>query len=111
MMSLPKNRSNSVRKLKVRVPKRGSVLHYARRKKGKAHYDAITGAKLQAVNSTTTSAKSSRRPNRKFGGQLSSAVSSRILALASRVKEGKIELSAVDIRLLPYVKRLLGKKN
>jgi hypothetical protein len=31
--------------------------------------------------------------------------------LAARVKEGAMQLSDIEVRLLPYVKRLLGKKN
>lgn len=106
-MSLPKNRSTSVRKIVRRTPKGGSAVHYRRRVKGKRHSDAITGARLQAVSSARGCVK---RPNRKFGGSLSSNTSSRVLAVASRVKEGKMKLSEVDVRLLPYVKGILQKK-
>lgn len=110
-MTFPKNRSTSMRKVHVRVPT-GKSVHYRRRKKGLSHSCGITGGKLQAVSSRQSANKSARRPNRKFGGALSSAASSRIIILASRVKEGTMKLSEIDVRLLPYVKRLIGgKKN
>ena len=102
-MPLPKNRSNSVRKIHVRTAK-GHAVQYRRRVKGKRHSCAVSGAILQSVDS------SGSRPNRKFGGTLSSAVSSQALKLASRVKEGRMALADVDVRLLPYVKGVLAKK-
>ncbi len=105
-MPLPKNRSRSVRKIKKRTPK-GITVHYKRRKKGKRHSCSITGKRLQAVISTQGKPK---RPNRKFGGNLSTVASSRVLIIASRVKEGELSIDEVDIRMLPYVKRLLNKK-
>ena len=109
-MPLPKNRSNSVRKLHVRAPKRGHVIHYKRRIKGNTHADAITGERLQGVNSKQGRAASNKVPNRKFGGNLSSATSSRVIKFASRVKEGVMKLDDVDVRLLSHVKGLLAKK-
>ena len=109
-MPLPKNRSNSVRKLHVRAPKRGHVIHYKRRIKGNAHSDAITGGRLQGVNSKQGRAASNKVPNRKFGGNLTSAMSSRVIKFASRVKEGTMTLDEVDVRLLSHVKGLLQKK-
>ena len=109
-MPLPKNRSNSVRKIHVRVPKRGHVIHYKRRIKGNVHADAISGERLQGVHSRQGNAASSKVPNRKFGGNLSSATSSRVIKFASRVKEGAITLDDVDVRLLSHVKGLLAKK-
>jgi len=109
-MPLPKNRSTSVRKVHVRTPRGGKTIHYIRRVKGKTHSCAVTGAKLQSVNSYRSSAKSSKRPNRKFGGNLSSKASSQAIRLASRVKEGAMSLDEVDVRLLSHVKGLLGKK-
>lgn len=110
-MVLPKNRSNSVRKVFVRAPKKGSVAHYSRRQKGGTHTDPVTGTRLQAVSSARGLPKSARRPNRKFGGSLSSASSSQVIKLAARVKEGALSLDSVDIRLLPYVKGLLSRKD
>ena len=109
-MPLPKNRSNSVRKVFVRTPKKGTVAHYSRRTKGNNHSCAITGVRLQAVSSVQGLHKGAKRPNRKFGGNLSSAASSRVITLASRVKEGALSLDEVDINLLPYVKSLSSSK-
>jgi len=108
-MPLPKNRSTSMRKVHVRIPS-GKTIHYRRRVKVKRHSCAITGAKLQAVNSKHGMAKSKSRPNRKFGGNLSSAASSRVIKFAARVKEGAMKLEDVDVRLLSHVKGLLQKK-
>ena len=109
-MTFPKNRSTSVRKIHKRTPKGGKAVHYKRVAKSGRHSDPITGQKLQAVSSRQGQPKSSRRPNRKFGGALTSAMSSRVIIVASRVKEGGMKLEEVDLRLLPYVKRLLAKK-
>ena len=106
-MPVPKNRSNSVRRIYKRIPS-GKTIHYRRKVKGKKHYCALTCEVLPGVASKQSTAKSAKRPNRKFGGNLSSAMSSRIIRIASRVKEGTMELSEVEIRLLPYVKRLLA---
>ncbi len=109
-MPLPKNRSTSMRKVHVRTPKGGKTIHYRRRKKGKRHSCAVTGAKLQGVNSRHRVAKSMRRPNRKFGGNLTSATSARVIKFATRVREGSMKLEEVDVRLLSHVKGLLTKK-
>jgi ribosomal protein L34E len=98
-----------MRKIHVRIPS-GKAIHYKRRVKVKKHNCAISGAKLQSVNSKRGIAASNRRPNRKFGGNLSSQESSRVIKFASRVKEGAIKLEDVDVRLQSHVKGLLGKK-
>jgi ribosomal protein L34E len=108
-MPLPKNRSTSMRKIHVRTPK-GKAIHYKRRIKVKSHSCAVTGTRLQAVNSGHCIAASHRRPNRKFGGNLSSSVSSRVIKFASRVKEGAMKIEDVDVRLQSHVKGLLNKK-
>ncbi len=105
-MPLPKNRSNSVRKVHVRTRK-GHAIHYSRKKAGHRHSCALTGNRLQAVSSFRSKGK---KPNRKFGGALSSAASSRIITISSRVKEGAMKLGEVDLAMLPYVKRLLSSK-
>ena len=109
-MPLPKNRSTSVRKIHVRVPKKGHTIHYKRRVKGNTHTDAITGERLQGVNSKQGKAASNKVPNRKFGGNLSSETSSRVIKFATRIKEGTMTLDEVDVRLLSHVKGLLAKK-
>ena len=108
-MPLPKNRSNSVRRIYKRIPT-GKTIHYSRKVKGKKHFCALTSEVLPGVTSRQSTAKSAKRPNRKFGGNLSSAMSSRLIRLASRVKEGAMPFSDVEIRLQPYVKRLISSK-
>ena len=109
-MPLPKNRSNSVRKIFVRTPKRGAVVHYKRREKGNAHSCSLCGCVLQAVASKQWMHKGAKTPNRKFGGALCSACASRVLVAASRVREGTLQQSEIGITALPYVKRLLAAK-
>ena len=108
-MPVPKNRSGSVRRIYKRIPT-GKTIHYKRVEKGKKHHCAISGAVLQGVSAKQSTAKSVKTPNRKFGGALSSEISSRLIRIANRVKEGEMELSEVEIRYLPYVKRLLASK-
>lgn len=108
-MPAPKNRSTSVRRIYKRIPT-GKTIHYRRREKGKCHHCAVSGRLLPGVASKQSTAKSAKRPKRKFGGALSSEISSRVIRIASRVKEGAMSLSEVDMRLLPYVKRLLASK-
>ncbi|MCX8198160.1 MAG: hypothetical protein N3F07_03120 [Candidatus Micrarchaeota archaeon] len=109
-MTYPKNRSSSMRKIFKRTPKGGRVVHYKRAEKGDSHYDPVSNERLQAVSSKRGLPKSMRRPNRKFGGQLTSKNSSLVLKTALRVREGFMKLEEVDLRILPYVKRLLLKK-
>lgn len=97
-MPLPKNRSTSVRKIHVRVPKRGSVIHYRRRIKGLKHTCALCGGALQAVSARKT-------PNRAYGGNLCTSCTSRVLITKSRLAGGSIQLSDVDVTMLKYVKQ------
>lgn len=105
-MTLPKNRSGSVRKIYVKAPKRKTI-HYKRREKGKKHCCPISGQRLPGVISSKGKAK---RPNRKFGGNLSSSASSQVIKLAARIREGSLKLEDVDFRLRKYVEGLLAKK-
>ncbi len=103
-MPVPKNRSTSVRKVHKRTPRSGKTIHYVRRVKGKRHSCPLCGSRLQAVSSSRKLPGSAHAPNRKFGGNLCSGCSSRVLVLRSRVKEGAIKLSEVDVTLLKYVR-------
>ena len=96
-MPLPKNRSTSVRKIHVRVPKRGTVIHYRRRIKGLKHACALCGGALQSVSAR-------KRPNRAYGGNLCTVCASRVLITKSRLAGGSIQLSDVDVTMLKYVK-------
>lgn len=97
-MPLPKNRSTSVRKVHVRVPKRGSVIHYSRRVKGKRQACALCGAALPGVFRRKT-------PNRAYGGNLCTSCTSRVLTIRSRLAGKSIQLSDVDVPMLKYVKQ------
>ena len=108
-MPVPKNRSGSVRRIYKRIPT-GKTIHYRRVVKGKKHYCALSREVLPGVASKQSTAKSAKRPNRKFGGNLSSSMSSRLIRLSARVNDGSMPFSDVEIRLQPYVKRLLASK-
>ncbi|MFH0927548.1 MAG: 50S ribosomal protein L34e [Candidatus Micrarchaeota archaeon] len=105
-MPLPKNRSNSVRKIKYKSPSGESRIRYRRRKKTGIHSCALTGQRLTGVNSIQGASKSSRRPTRPFGGRLSPSASRRVIKLRARLANNEITLEQVPIELLPYV----GKK-
>jgi large subunit ribosomal protein L34e len=109
-MTLPKNRSTSVRKIYKKLPKGRHTIHYKRRVKGKKHKDPISGQILPGVSSIKGLSKSQKRPNRKFGGTLSSKTSSEVLKIVSRIKQKIMTPDQVDIKLLPYVKQLLKEK-
>ena len=96
-MPLPKNRSTSVRKIHVRVPKRGHVIHYRRRVKGKTQSCALCGAFLQGVARRKT-------PNRRYGGNLCTSCSSRVLITRSRLASGSMQMSDVGVKMQKYVK-------
>lgn len=96
-MPLPKNRSTSVRKIHVRVPKRGHVLHFKRRLKGKAQACALCGSPLPGVARRKT-------PNRMYGGNLCTQCSSRVLTVRSRLAGGSMQMSEVDVTMQKYVK-------
>ncbi len=108
-MALPRKRSNSVRIIHKRISS-GRTIHYRRVLKGNNHSCAMTGGRLQGVSSMQGLHSGAKRPNRKFGGSLSSASASRVIVLATRVKEGAMQLNEVDVKILPYVKRYLASK-
>jgi len=103
-MPLPKNRSNSVRKIKYKSPSGESKIRYRRRAKTGRHTCAVSGEKLQGVNSKQGSAKTKKRPSRPFGGRLSSAVARRVIKLRARLSAKEITLDDVPVGLIPYVK-------
>ena len=96
-MPAPRNRSTSVRKIHVRVPKRGHVIHYKRKVKGKKSACAICGANLSGVARR-------KSPNRTYGGNLCTSCSSRVLVARSRVASGSISMSDIDVKMQKYVK-------
>ncbi|HQT44930.1 MAG TPA: hypothetical protein PLO51_03055 [Candidatus Micrarchaeota archaeon] len=101
-MPFPKNRSRSVRRIKVRTMK-GSTTRYERRDKEGAHLSAFSGKKLQAVTNARAVPKSMRRPNRMFAGALTAKEAQMAISFASRVKEGTMKMDDVDIELRKYV--------
>jgi ribosomal protein L34E len=104
----PKNRSNSVRKLKRKSPSGKSTTLFRRRPKGGAHHDHITGQRLHGTTSAK-GAKSTKVPSRIYGGHLSGATTRKVLVYAARLKEGTMAEDDVDVRLLPYVRAMLKK--
>jgi len=103
-MPLPKNRSNSVRKIMYKAPDGESRIRYRRRRKVNNHYCAISAQKLTAVSSDPKLAKSKRVPNRPFAGRLSPSVSRKVIKFRARLENNEITLDDVPIEYLPYVK-------
>lgn len=102
-MPLPKNRSNSVRKIMYKSPSGESKIRYRRRKSGNAHSCALSGQRLSGVNSKQGIASSKRVPSRPFGGRLSCAMARKVIKLRARLAENEITLEQVPVELLPYV--------
>jgi len=102
-MPLPKNRSNSVRKISYKTPSGASRIRYRRRKSGNEHNCAITGQRLTGVTSAQGIASSKRTPARPFGGRLSPSAARRVIKLRARLAENEITLDEVPIEFLPYV--------
>jgi len=70
LMPAPRHRSRSLRRRKIRTPGGRLVIHYEKRNKGKAHC-AICGRELFGVpREPGEYPKSSRRPERPYGGFL-----------------------------------------
>ena len=101
-----KNRSTSVRKVKRRVPSGKSRDYYIRRKAGNKASCAVCRAKLQGI--AREGAKSSRRPERKFGGVLCPVCQSKVVVEAARVKDKFKCIEEVDLILRKYVEGILG---
>jgi len=101
-MTFPKNRSNSVRMLKVRTSK-GMKLHFSRRPSGNAHYCALCGARMAGTSSAPSIASSTRTPERKYGGHLCHACAKGVIKTSTRLSQGTITLEEVDIQMRKYV--------
>jgi large subunit ribosomal protein L34e len=104
-MPMPKDRSNSVRKVKRRMPGNKPATRYVRRLKGKSAACATCGGKLQATHHSRAVKPSLRTPNRKFGGMLCANCTRRVIILQTRINEGAVTLDSVDVKFLPYVKK------
>jgi len=103
-MTVPKNRSNSVRKIKVRGAK-GMRIHYRRRVKGTRHYCALCCASLAGTSSQKGLAASKRTPSRKFAGHLCHACAMQAIKLSARVSQGILDISSVDIQMRKYISK------
>ncbi len=69
-MPRPRYRSGSLRKIYVRIPSGRATIHYERKTR-KNHRCALCGKPLQGVpKDPSKKAKSSRRPERPYGGYL-----------------------------------------
>jgi large subunit ribosomal protein L34e len=100
-----KRRSTSMKKVKRRVPSGESREYYYRREKGGKASCAVCGAKLTGVR--REGAKSSRRPERKFGGVLCPECQAKVVVEAARVKDGFKSIEEVGIIYRKYVEGIL----
>lgn len=103
-MPVPKNRSNSVRKIKYRTPSGKSAIRYRRRIKGAKQFCAVSGDLLTGTHANNKLKPSQRRPQRPFGGRLSPAVAKRVVIYRARLQQGLLGMDDVPVSLLPYVK-------
>ncbi|HNT60467.1 MAG TPA: hypothetical protein PKJ97_00635 [Candidatus Bilamarchaeaceae archaeon] len=103
-MTKRKDRSTAIRKLKRRVPSGESREYYKRRLKKPKASCALCGSALQGIGE---GAKSSRRPTRKFAGNLCHRCGSKVLVEAQRVREKGKSMEDVDIVLRKYVQGLV----
>ncbi len=105
-MTSTKNRSSSAKKTKRRVPSGKSRDYYSRRKNtGKKGSCAVCRMALQGIQNS--GAKSSRRPERIFGGVLCPKCQSRVVVEASRVREKSKSIEDVDIIYRSYVEGIV----
>ncbi|OIO20637.1 hypothetical protein AUJ17_04755 [Candidatus Micrarchaeota archaeon CG1_02_47_40] len=102
-MTLPKNRSRSVRKIYGRTPQGKSRIRYKRREKGKAHACAVSAVRLFGTTSQKKTSKTQKVPNRMFGGHLSAKITERIVRLRSRLAGGEISISDIPINIRKYL--------
>ncbi len=103
-MTKRKDRSTAMRKIKRRVPSGESREYYKRRLKKPKASCALCHTALQGIGS---GAKSSRRPNRKFGGNLCHSCQSRVLVEAQRVREKSKSIEDVQMLYRKYVQGLI----
>ena len=84
-MPRPALRSRSLRRVYVRTPGGNTVIHYERKKNGKAHC-AICGAELNGVktNDLHKFSKTEKRPERKYGGVVCSRCLERLIKASVR---------------------------
>lgn len=100
-----KIRSTSARKVKRRVPS-GAVREYYYHRKGKGGAScAICKCTLRAVK--RKGAKSSKRPERIFGGMLCPKCQSVVVVEAARVRDKAKTLEDVDIIYRSYVQGIV----
>ncbi len=104
-MPMPRNRSNSVRKIKHRLPSGKTAIRYRRREKGGKHSCATCGGRMQGTHSMSYLKPSLRSPNRKFGGMLCPSCAKRVIILQSRLDGGALSIDEVEVKLLPYMKK------
>ncbi|MEW5997076.1 MAG: 50S ribosomal protein L34e [Candidatus Micrarchaeota archaeon] len=103
-MTKRKDRSTAIRKIKRRVPSGESREYFRRRQKKPKASCALCRSALRGIGS---GAKTERRPNRKFAGNLCHRCSARILVEAQRVREKTKSLDDVELLYRKYVQGLI----
>ncbi|NON63481.1 50S ribosomal protein L34e [Acidianus sp. RZ1] len=84
-MPKPFLRSNSFRKIKVRLPSGKTIVHYERKRNGVAHC-AICHKPLRAVptNRVNKYSRKEKRPERQYGGYLCHKCLEELIKLSMR---------------------------
>ncbi len=109
-MTQPRNRSRSVRRVHKRMTAGKSTTHYEKREKGKRHSCALCQTELQGTNSLRSTAKTKKRPERKFGGHLCSKCSRQVISYAARIERGTLKPEEIGVRFKPYIEALVKGK-
>ena len=96
-----------MRRVHKRKPTGKTTTHYERRVKGKKHTCALCQSKLQGTNSTRSTAKTKKRPERKFGGHLCSGCTKKLVSYATRIKRGTLNIEDVGVRYKQYLESMV----
>ncbi|MEM3361872.1 MAG: hypothetical protein QXV83_03060 [Candidatus Anstonellaceae archaeon] len=92
---IPKNRSNSIRKLKRKTPSNRTTILFKKRTKQKKFSCALTNKKLAGTSFSKSLAKSKKVPNRPYAGQLIAKEARRLIKYKELLRSNQITLEQI----------------
>ncbi|MFN3910109.1 MAG: hypothetical protein ACK4J0_02655 [Candidatus Anstonellaceae archaeon] len=92
-----KRASKSTRILKRKTPSKKISILIKKRKKTKKHFSALNGKRLVATCSSKNLAKSYKKPNRPFGGILTSSQSREVIKYRALLSSNQITLDQIPL--------------
>ena len=102
------HRSRSYRRLHRVTPSGRHVIHYERKKNSIPHC-AICGNELNGISiNRHAKGRSLRTNSRKFGGVLCANCTGSVIKLASRIENGEMRLSDVNMLQREYVLQMIA---